>query len=162
MFNSEFVYTIIVVGIITLALILLIFVLFKTNAFYDTTRKRWRSGLKFPGMRRTSWDEFDDAGFRRFIVFNTVLLILAINIPTIIYIDKVYGADLTTEQMVNANKLYLSILLIAALIPLVLVFSNYKEKYIFRVNSRNKKSQQIIPIILTIICAVAIAIILLH
>ncbi len=149
--NTEMLYTVIVLGIIDIAMLALVFVMLKSDVLYDEENGRWKSGINLPGLESRQGDEVNHKAFKKFVALNTLFLIVAINIPTFIFMGMIDETTMSDSEVLELTFIYMGILFALILIPMVLMFSNFKERFITRVNSTPPKHHKYILITVSVI-----------
>lgn len=143
--NNEILYTLIVMSVIFLFGLIFSYSIIKTNFLYDKDNARWKSGINLPGLDAKPEDTVNHKGFKKFIGINTLILLSSVCISTIVFM-LLMPQNPTANQEALWAKIFISILYLIIIIPMCLMFSDYKEKYITRVTSKKPKHHKILLI----------------
>ncbi len=145
--NPEILYTTIIMSIVFVAALAFSIAIIKTDWLYDKDAARWKTGINIPGLEAKEGDEVDHKGFKRFMGLNIIGLIAVTAFITIGGL-LVAPDPMTAAQEAIWSKIFITILFAFIIIPIVFMFSDYKEKYIKRVNSKVPKHHKTILLLL--------------
>lgn len=145
---DEFIYVIIVMSIVFVLGAALSYVIMKTNFLYDEETARWKSGINLPGLDAKTGDKVQHQKFKNFIGLNTLFIIVTITVVTVLGLYFMPDSFSNIEE-IRWTRMFVTVLFALLLPPIVLMFSNFKERYIERVNSSAPKHHKVILMVIT-------------
>lgn len=129
-----------------------------TNFLYIEEVGTWKNGINLTSLHGKPGDKINHIGYKLYVALCLVLLILVIDITSIWLYIEITKDTLTEQEEINLVIKYMIFLFIGLIIPFIMLYGSYKERYIERKSSIAPKSHKIVTrccyiiLVILIIC----------
>lgn len=141
-------------AVFTVPFIWFVYKIITSDFLYLPEKGTWKNGINLTSLHAGSGDKIDHYRFKLFVGLNLLLLILVVDVTTIWLYNEISAEYITEQEILDIITVYTLLLLIGCLIPIILLYSKYKEKYIERVSSTPPRSHKFVVRFCVILCVI--------
>ncbi len=141
---------------ITMPFLWFIYKIVFSDFLYVPDKGTWKKGINLTSLHAEPGDKINHFGFKLYAGLNLLLLVFIMDISIIWLYNEVSVEYITDQEVINIVIEYTILLSIGLLIPIILLYSRIKERYIVRVSSVPPKSHKTAVRICILICSILI------
>ncbi len=130
-------------AIFTLPFLWFIYKITTSNFLYDESKGTWKKGINLTSLHAEPGDVIEHYWYKLYVGIALLILIVVTDILTIWLFNEITVKNIT-EQEINIIVIkYMIYLSIGLIIPIIMLYGSWKERYIQRKSSTPPKSHKI-------------------
>ncbi len=134
---------IITIAVVTIPFLWFIYKITFTDFLYEPEKGTRKKGINLTSLHALPGDKINHIGFKLFAGLNLLILVIIMDWSLIWLYDKVAVDFITEQEVIDTVVKYTILLSIGLLIPIILLYSSIKERFIERVSSVPPRSHKI-------------------